>query len=259
LFDAGGGSYERSKWRSYDIDTFSHNTVLVDGYPQRRQTRDRWACVSTEPLDVKWQSTDTYDFAVGSYNDAYGKEENKPVTHIRRVLFMKPDIFLVADNITPIDDDIYEYQARWHLITTATKLDENTNTVITTDPELSNLAIVPLMVDGLIVQKVSAQTEPELLGWYVQKDKVNRPATTVTHTIEDAGTKHFLTMLLPIKPGLDNPIQAVKSIGLKDSEVIMKDGRRIILSVDTDPGGSIEIHEIMPDGKPGRNISVILK
>ncbi|MBM3212895.1 heparinase, partial [Candidatus Poribacteria bacterium] len=72
LFDAGGGSYERSKWRSYDIDTFSHNTVLVDGYPQRRQTRDRWACVSTEPLDVKWQSTDTYDFAVGSYNDAYG-------------------------------------------------------------------------------------------------------------------------------------------------------------------------------------------
>ncbi len=52
LFDGGGGSYERSKWRAYATDTFGHNTVLVDGKPQRRQTKDREANVSRTPVDA---------------------------------------------------------------------------------------------------------------------------------------------------------------------------------------------------------------
>ena len=32
LFNSGGGTYDQSKWRTYSVETFSHNTVLVDYY-----------------------------------------------------------------------------------------------------------------------------------------------------------------------------------------------------------------------------------
>ncbi|MEO2004022.1 MAG: heparinase II/III family protein, partial [Candidatus Poribacteria bacterium] len=48
LFDGGGGNYEDSPYRRYDVDTFAHSTGLVDGLPQRRATNDRWGNVSRE-------------------------------------------------------------------------------------------------------------------------------------------------------------------------------------------------------------------
>jgi len=112
LFDGGGGNYENSQWRRYDTDTFSHNTILVDKLPQRRSTRDRWAGVSKEPMDAHWKSTDVYDFASGIYNEGYGKEDNRPMRHTRQVLFIKPDMFLIADILTPNDNKEHSYQAR---------------------------------------------------------------------------------------------------------------------------------------------------
>jgi hypothetical protein len=242
VFDGGGGNYERSQWRRYDTDTFSHNTILVDGLPQRRQTRDRWANVLSEPMDARWESTDTYDFAAGIYDEGYGKDENRPVVHVRRVLFIKPDMFLIADTLTPRDDAEHTYQARWHLMTTATELDENTSIVTTTDTGLPNLALVPLITEGLTVSMASAQTEPELLGWWVQRGRDHKPATTVMHDRSGTGAQHLLTLLLPIQADSDNPLQEVNSTGPGRYEVILTDGRKINLSVDPDPQGGIEIY-----------------
>lgn len=256
LFDGGGGSYERSQWRSYDTNTFSHNTVLVDGLAQRRQTRNRWANVSSQPIDVRWESTDTYDFAVGVYDKGYGKEEHRPAIHIRRVLFVKPDMFLIVDALIPSDNAEHTYQARWHLMTTSTQFDEKTSIVATIDTGLPNLALVPLATEGLTVRVASAQTTPELLGWWVQKSKTNKPVTTVTHTRRGTGTQHFLTLLLPIQADSDNPVQEVSSISLGKYKVNLADGRKISLMVDPDPHGNIDVHEVLPDGGRGREISV---
>ncbi|MBV9864947.1 MAG: alginate lyase family protein [Abitibacteriaceae bacterium] len=246
LFDGGGGSYEQSKWRSYATDTYSHNTVLVDNLPQRRQTKDREANVSRQPIDVHWTSTPIYDFAAGVYDDGYGKEDNRIVTHTRRVLFVKPDLFLVADTLTPKDNAPHTYQVRWHLLPTATKTDDANGMVTTADAGQSNLAVVPLLHDGLTVRTASAQTTPELLGWWVRKDMEPQyvPATTVLHTRQGTGVQQFLTLLVPLKPGAVNPVQHVTVLEPGKIAIDFADRPRQLVTYDLNPLGGMNIGRI---------------
>jgi len=252
LFDAGGGPYERSKWRAYDTDTFAHNTVLVDGQPQRRSRRDRWANVAKKPLDVRWESSGAFDFAAGVYGEGYGKEGHRPLTHTRRVLFVKPDLFIVADTLASADGAEHTAQARWHLASAKTTLDKATWAVATADEGKPNLAVVPLLTEGLETRAVSAQTEPELLGWYVRKDKKQSPATTVVHTRKVGGVGHLLTLLVPLEAGEGNPVREVKATGPASAEVVLADGRRLAVAADPDPKGRIRFSETLANGQPGR-------
>lgn len=249
LFDSGGGAYEQSKWRAWATDTFSHNTVLVDNKPQRRQTRDRDANVSKTPINAGWESDERHDFARGVYDAGYGTESDKPATHTRRVLFAKPDVFVVVDTLIPSDAAAeHKYEARWHLLSTQTVRDAATGAVVTTDAGQPNLVIVPLGNDkSLEVRAVSAQNEPDLLGWnvrrYVSPSVV--PATTVLHTRAGAkGTQHFVTLLLPLKAGQTNPVQRVTSKGPAEAKVLLRDGRLLHVTVDAAPTGPVRVREI---------------
>ena len=254
LFDSGGGSYETSKWRDYATDTFSHNTVLVDGKPQRRQTRDRAANVSRAPIDVHWQSTPVFDFAQGLYDEGYGTEADRSATHRRRVLFVKPDLFVVSDTLTPADAAPHTYQARWHLLPTHTDTDAATQAVTTTAAGQPNLAVVPLLTEGLEVRVLSAQTTPELLGWDVRKDLDPEyvPATTVLHTRHGIGVQRFLTLLLPLRPAAASPVREVQADGPDAAHVTLTDGRR--LTVSQDATGALSVIEVDADGKPQRSV-----
>ena len=254
LFDGGGGNYESSPWRRYDTDTFAHNTVLVDGLPQRRQTRNRWANVSREPIEARWESTETHDFAAGTYDDVYGSAGDRIATHTRRVLFLTPDIFIVVDTLTPRDKAVHAYQARWHLMTTSTELDQETLALSTTDAERPNLVVVPLIDGKLQVEAISGQTDPELLGWWVQKNKNHKPATTVTHTRQASGVQHFITLLLPTKQGETNPVREVKSFAPTASMVHFANGGRIVVWAEPEPSGDITVQEILADGVVGRTV-----
>lgn len=248
LFDSGGGSYEESKWRSYATDTFSHNTVLVDGKPQRRQTKSRDANVSKAPIDVSWQSQPKFDYAVASYSDGYGKENDRIATHTRRVLFVKPNLFVIADTLAPSDAKEHTYQARWHLLTTQSQRDEASGTVVTTDAQMPNLAVVPVQTDGLDVKVASAQTNKELLGWNVRKDMAPQylPATTVLHTRRGAGEQQFLTLLVPIKSGETNPVQAARVTPAPDQksstlDITYRGGKRVTVEIEPGPQGSLRL------------------
>ncbi|MCE0499197.1 MAG: heparinase II/III family protein [Methylacidiphilales bacterium] len=256
LFSSGGGSYEQSKWRSYATDTYGHNCVIVDGKAQRQQTRDRMANVSKAPIDARWESTPDHDFAAGVYDQGYGNETDRIATQTRRVLFLKPDIFVVADTLAPNDAASHAYQARWHLLTTQSRIDKSTNTLVTTDPGRPNLAIVPLLPDGLEVRSATAQTEPELLGWNVCKDLVPEyvPATTLLHTRQGTGVQNFLTLFLPLKAGEPNPVTSVKSTGPGAALVTLADGRQLAVTADLNPSGGLEAAETLADGTPGRHV-----
>jgi hypothetical protein len=252
LFDGGGGQYEHSKWRSYDTGTFSHNTVIVDGLPQRREDRRPLE----KPLDVRWESTPQHDFAAGVYNEEYGRRGHRPVTHHRRVLFVKPDLFVVADTLVPGDTKEHTVQARWHLISPKTALDDSTKAVATRDRDVPNLAVVPLLAEGLEVRSASAQEEPELLGWRSHKSggKPWYPATTVLHTRKGAGTQHMLTLLVPLRKGEANPVTGVRATGPTSADVTFRDGRRLRVEVGADPAGSVAATETLADGAAGRSV-----
>jgi hypothetical protein len=254
LFDAGGGPYEKSHWRAYDTDTYSHNTVLVDGEPQRRQTRDRRDNVSKSAIDLSFASSEVYDYAAGSYTDGYGTEDARLATHSRRVLMLKPDLFVVADTLQPADDDEHFHQARWHLDSTEVEIDEHTSAATTLDPGLPNLSIVPLQTDALGVMAATAEREPELLGWRVLKTARPTPATTVLHQIQAAGTAQLVTLLIPRKPGSPLSVADVHTTDELSYEIALSDGRRLDVAVDPDPAGRIRISETLADGSPGRRV-----
>ncbi|MBC8103647.1 MAG: alginate lyase family protein [Cytophagales bacterium] len=261
LFDSGGGSYEKSAYRDYATDTFSHNCVLVDGKPQRRRVigneKERSLdadTVSQKPIDARWQSTLQFDYAQGVYDGGFGAVDRKPATHTRRVLFLKPDLFVVADTLTPNDGASHTYQARWNLLPTQTTLDAATGAVTTTNAGLPNLAVVPLLREGTEVRKASAQTTPELLGWHVRKDMDPQyvPATTVLHTRSGVGVQRFLTLLVPLKAGQSNPVTAIRAAGASKAAVTLSDGK--VLQIE-DTATGLRVTEMLPGGKPGRQIA----
>ncbi|WP_198529893.1 heparinase II/III family protein [Geminisphaera colitermitum] len=253
LFDGGGGSYEDSKWRQYATDAYSHNVIMVDGKPQRHQLLDRNANVPREPNDVTWEATSEYDFVAATFDQAFSdvgmwsaKQPPGPVTHTRRVLFAKPDLVIVADTLVPTDPadtTAHTYEARWHLIPTATITDPGTQTITTTDPGLPNLAVIPLRTDGLAVRAISAQTEPELLGWHIRKDMDPQyvPATTVTHTRGGPGIQTFITLLYPLKPDEKNPIKTITTLNATDTRLTLDNGRTIRIHIPAAPREKITL------------------
>ena len=258
LFNSGGSAYEQSKWRSYSVDTFSKNTILVDGKSQLRDPKNIEANASKAPIEARWESTPEHDFAAGVYNEGYGTLAARPATHTRRVLFVKPDLFIVADTLSPNDGAAHTYQARWNLLTPKNTVDEQTHTVTSADEGKPNLAIIPLLAEGLKVRAVSAQTVPELLGWDVRKDMnpANLPATTVLHTCQGAGVKNLLTLLVPIKEGTRNPVTSVQRTAVGSALVNFADGRKLAVTADPNPAGGMEAIETLANGVAGRRIKI---
>lgn len=271
LFDSGGGSYESSIWRTWGTSSYSHNCITVDGLAQKGGDGSYQATdgdyQSQGPVNMRWESGHAHDFAAGIYDRGYGSSHsNRPATQTRRVLFVKPDLYLVADTMVPNSTTTsHTYQARWHLLSPNTSLDPVTQTVVTTDPGLANLAVVPCLGDGLDVENITARlsnsgsTTPvlsEMLGW----DQPNlsagtqTPATTVTQTLTGSGTKHFLTLFFPLKAGQTNPVAAITNPTATSAEVSLTDGRRLLVEADPDPARGLKFSEILPDNSTGRYV-----
>ncbi len=250
LLDDGGALYDSSKWRAWSVSTASHNCVLIDGLGQNRlpdnyPVASRYGnpdCISQKPIDAGWRSTPAYDFATGVYDQGFGPRQEKIATHRRSVLFVKPDLYIVADTLTPADDKVHAYQARWHLPTSQTHLDSETKVLTSMDRDKPNLAIVPLQTDGLSVASASAQESPELLGWDLHRGAVPQqiPATTLLQNKSGAGVQRFLTLLLPLKAGEALPSFRITAAGQTGADLVFADGRKLAIRV-TESGDDIAI------------------
>ncbi|PAW80109.1 MAG: hypothetical protein B9S32_01895 [Verrucomicrobia bacterium Tous-C9LFEB] len=261
LFNGGGGSYEKSKWREWAVSTYSHNCLIIDGLAQSRKSN--WGdpyhdpnMVSQGPIDAHWKSTPTFDFASGLYDQGYGKEQARPATQQRDVLYLKPDLYIVADRIRPLDALSHRYQARWQLLTTQTKIDPVTHLLVTGDPDKANLVVVPLLTDKLEVTSASAQEEPEILGWNIRKDlkPQNVPATTLLHTRSGTGPQTLLTLFIPLRAGQPNPVTKVTTgTDGYSATVTFADKRSLWISCAGERG--IAVRETLPDGNTGRVVA----
>jgi hypothetical protein len=92
---------------------------MVDGQSQVR----RWRAENMDPhktpeQNVQWESRPEFDFVSATYSDGYGdyrlfKPENAAVTtdvtHKRSVLFVKPDYWIVFDEITSPSPHRYQW------------------------------------------------------------------------------------------------------------------------------------------------------
>ena len=259
LFDSGLGDYADNAFTNYARDTFAHNTVLVDSRPQRRKwyQHPRPEEMPYQPLtDVVWESSPAFDYAAGVFAGAYGlpgpsdsypyKEGGNfsegwshPAAHHRRVLFLKPDLFVVADTLVARDGQPHAYDVRWHLDTTRTTRYAWGQVVSTSDAGQPNLELVPLLTDGLQVRVASGQTAPEVLGWNAGTANP-RPATTVQHLKSGPATVQFVTVLLPLRPGTTRQVETRESLPGDLYRLRLADGRVLTVRAPRDPRRRLE-------------------
>jgi len=246
LTEAGNYAYDSSEMRRYVLSTRAHNTIRIDGQDQNRRVNyNREAFDVTERAGAQWHSTDAYDVVEATYDEGYGPDAARTVTHRRKAIMIKaaPDglgPFLIAiDRLTPEDGAGHSAQILWHLNAYRAAVDGLS--VHTQTDETADLALLPAAADGLGVALVAGQESPEWQGWVAVKNhQQGQYAPTPTALYELAFSKplRLVTVLYPTPAGEACPVQAVEAptgIDATAIRLVLADGSTIDLAEDAYP------------------------
>jgi len=224
LVDPGVYTYERSKWRSYFIDSPSHNVVLVDGEPQRRRgARDRNAYVVKEPLPHVWQTGKDSEYIEATYDEAFGGSVGKGIQHTRAVLFIKPDFWVMLDRMTAVDGKEHTYEPLFHF---DCPIKTDGLRVRTQNKGEANLTLMARSDSRLSVKIVEGQQEP-VQGWLIEKNISSvRPAPVAIY-LARGKTTHLIYVMAPTRPGAKDSVRAVEPLGNDPAaaRIVFEDGK----------------------------------
>lgn len=108
LVDSGTFSYNLDySWRDAFRSTRAHNTVAVDGRDQSVVIdRMSWSTMATARCH-RWLTTPWFDLIDGDH-DGYDRLPD-PVSHRRVVVFIRPDVWLVFDQLEGLADHVFEF------------------------------------------------------------------------------------------------------------------------------------------------------
>ncbi len=200
IFDDGGGQYEESEVRWYALSGYDHNTVLVDGLPEKRKMPE----MLSEPNDAHFITRPDFDYAMGEYTDTFGKKFDSlssPAVWRREVAFFKPDFFLVVDTLSSADEKAHDYELLFQLDTTKYELPtEYKNALIGRFGKTYDVLLLPLDGEGEVtLSAVSGRVEPSLRGWYNgRNDKELHAALTVGREVNGKKNFKFATLIFPL-------------------------------------------------------------
>ncbi|HPS55156.1 MAG TPA: alginate lyase family protein, partial [Sedimentisphaerales bacterium] len=149
-------SYAHTPFRSYQGQTESHNTIMIDGLGQHRFDSEQ-LCKTSAPLNNRWVSSAVFDYIrskyVYGYREMHRVESPKTVdaVHTRDVVFIKPDYWVVRDVVE--GTGMHTVETMWHITPTDIVSDSVTKAIHTSNKD-SNLLIVPSEVTGLDMKNV---------------------------------------------------------------------------------------------------------
>jgi hypothetical protein len=241
LAEGGNYAYDDSDMRRYVLSTRAHNTIRVDGQDQNRRLHFRRPDVDITALaGARWHTSRRYDAVEAVYDEGYGPQAARSVTHRRRAILIKEGIvglgpcLLVIDRLTPVDETPHTYQVLWHLGMDTVAVEGLM--AYSEDSGLSNLTILCAERPGLSLGIVYGQTSPEWQGWKTVKDHQQGqyvPAPTAIYQLQAAGSVRLVTLLYPTRPGKRCPVKALAaSADVADTDMCLtlEDGREHILS-----------------------------
>jgi hypothetical protein len=247
LIDPGNYLYDTSKWRKYVYRSYAHNVMHIDGMEQYRRGQD-WNryVVKEEPLPHEWQSNDKFDYSAASYGkrkeERYGPEHKLPAVWTRQVLFVKDsdaaaeprEYWLVVDELNPTDDEEHLYEAMFHVDASGVDVHDD-NSVVSTDQEGANLAIVPADGVQLKVKVIKGQEEPVVQGWTTIGHDEVKAIPTVYFTRKESGPTRFVYVFYPLPEDTQVPVEKVEVTGAANGttkvDVTFADGQVDQLSV----------------------------
>jgi hypothetical protein len=227
LVDAGVGGYTEDDFFRYYRSTASHNTLLVDGKGQQRtlsETREsRKRDVSGEIL---WASGEALDVGAGAYAGGYLGLSGK-FLHRRAVVFLKPDYWLVVDELE--GEGRHAVEALWHFAPMPVVAEGLR--AVTGRAALSNFEVAPAFAEGWSLKTACGQMNP-VQGWVAQ-DFNHLPAFCAIHRWEGELPMRQVWALVPsVRAPLSPRLGVVeRDDGGACVEVAFPDGARDLLRV----------------------------
>ncbi|MCK4909272.1 MAG: alginate lyase family protein [Planctomycetes bacterium] len=146
------GPYEADISKRWYKQTIAHNTVLVDSRSMRKSVNNRI---------TQWWTGPQYDF-VDAMSDGY---RWIGVLHNRRVLFVKPNYWIITDflpgpgyyNASFQTSGYHKFDWLAHFQDTKLRIDERTKRIDTLNDEV-NIALVPLNADQVRIRESKGPT-----------------------------------------------------------------------------------------------------
>jgi uncharacterized heparinase superfamily protein len=210
IVDPGTYTYKQADpFRSYFVSSASHNVITVDGQSQIR----RWKKENLNPRPAvgnyaTWISQAGFDYVVASYDDGYAHFDFKPsqeaiiedVSHTRHILFVKPDYWVMIDELQA--DVPHNYQLLFHTPPEITVTPEPNNRIILgTTPDEPSLCLIPADPGKVKANWVRGGEDP-IQGWCASSGyNVKSPAMAVIYEVENSASTIIVTLLYPCSAG----------------------------------------------------------
>ncbi len=282
LPDGGSYMYDRSRWRAYVKLTRAHNTVLVDGMDQFRRRSPNlrvwphpWDKPSP-PTDTRWRSTRGLDYCIGHYRAPYREYVDyqtrianpktlDTVTHTRRVLFVKPDFWIVHDTLTAKDDATHTCDALYHIEAATATVAPETNVVTSQTKNAADIVIAPLNTDGLTASIVMGKKDPPVQGWSCANRRLHPVPTAIFHKQWIRATD-LMCVLYPFPADAAAPAIKTEPVdGAPGMRITLADGSKHIYLANPRPGEPIDAGGVSTDaeavfvsGSPGASYRLLL-
>jgi len=227
IIEAGTFNYLYDKWHKYFESSFAHNTVVVDGKGQFRQADEtKWSHRTDEPLPNTWISTDDFDYLSAVYDDGYGdkKEDiDRNFRHERRMLFVKPDYWILWDIISSSNDTQGEsdgmngarphrFDQFFHFAPMDVEILADGKTVRAKKAAGPNLQIFSLFPEKVELKKIEGQLDP-IQGWISPAYGKSEPAPVIVYSQVAAAPAVFVSALVPAH-GSDSPVTELKNLSV---------------------------------------------
>ncbi len=193
LIDPGTYCYTAStEWRNHFRSTAAHNTVRVDRQDQADPAGPfSWQTRPGARLQA-WESTATHDF-VDAVHDGYARLTD-PVTHRRRVLFIKPLGWVVVDDLTA--QDAHDVEWRFHFSPRPLALVDGWARA--EGRRGRGLWLKPIAPWPLVAEIREGQQEP-IDGWMSPGYGVRHPAPVVVYHASAQLPARVATVILPVE------------------------------------------------------------
>lgn len=244
IVEAGTYNYLYDKWHKYFESSFAHNTVVVDGKGQFRQADEtKWSHRTDEPLPNTWISTNDFDYLSAVYDDGYGdkKEDiDRNFRHERRMLFVKPDYWILWDIVSSSNDaqgegdgmngsSTHRFDQFFHFAPMDVEILADEKTVRAKKAAGPNLQIFSLLPEKGEVKKIEGQLDP-IQGWISPAYGKSEPAPVIIFSQIASTPAVFLSVIVPAA-GSESPVSEVKDLTLSLSRQPLRASDGFVLQV----------------------------
>jgi len=232
LVDSGRYIYVLGKWRSYFINSPSHNVILIDGRGQNLGIK----VVDKPTSDADWKITPAFDYARGTFDSGFQGISDK-ITHTRAVMYVRGKYWIVVDRIETAKP--HDIQVLWHYNPDCTVKVEG-DSVVSVDANKGNLRIVPVSAFPWQLKIVKGQTSPEIQGWWSREYNQKEPNPTAIYSARIDKPATFAWVLVPAL----GKVPAVKA------EIVETDSKGVRVRFCLDGGQPVEVFVPLQGNEP---------